>query len=70
VNRKKSGASMELSVVLRGDRRLAENVILEVRAIAERCGLEPPSIRVTRQPLVGAKAPKAKKPSSRRKPGS
>jgi hypothetical protein len=64
---------MELCVVLRGDRRLAENVILEVRAIAQRCGLEPPSVQVTRQPLVGpkaAKAPKAKKPSSRRKPGS
>ena len=40
---------MQLKVVLRGDQRLAENVILEVRAMAKRRGLESPQISVMRE---------------------
>jgi len=43
---------MELRVALSGDQRVAENLILEVRAIAQRCGLEIPNIQVVRQPKV------------------
>ena len=68
VDRKKSGAPTEFRVVLNGDRRLTENLILEVRAIAQRCGLEMPSVQVIRQPNVGAKTTKKKKVPSHRKP--
>ena len=61
VDRKKSGAPVEFRVVLNGDRRLTENLILEVRAIAQRCGLEMPSVQVVRQPNVGARATKTTK---------
>jgi hypothetical protein len=60
---------MELRVALTGDQRVAENLILEVRAIAQRCGLEIPNIQVVRQPKVGPKTPK-KKVRPRRKSGS
>jgi hypothetical protein len=70
VDRKKSGAPAELRVVLTGDRRVTENLILEVRAIAQRCGLEMPSVQVIRQPNVGAKTTKTKKVASNRKPRS
>jgi len=68
MDRKKSDAPMELRVVLAGDRRRAENLILEVRAIAQRCRLEMPSVQVIRQPNVGAKTTKKKKVPSHRKP--
>jgi hypothetical protein len=64
VNEKKPSL-VECSIVLKGDRRMAEDVILEVRAIADRFGLEPTSIEVTRQ--VPARR-KAKKTTIRRKP--
>jgi hypothetical protein len=64
VNEKKP-TSMECSIVLKGDRRMAEDVILEVRAIAERFGLEPTSIQVTRQAPARRKAKRA---AIRRKP--
>jgi hypothetical protein len=69
MNQKKSGAPRELRVALRGDRRVAENLILEVRALAQRCGLEIPRIEVIRQPKVGPKMIK-KTVMRRRKPGS
>jgi hypothetical protein len=69
VNRKKSGAPMEFSVVLTGDQRATENLILEVRAIAQRRGLEIPSVQVIRQPKIGPKTTK-KKVRPRRKSGS
>jgi hypothetical protein len=55
INRKKLGASMQLKVTLKGDRRMAESVILEVCAAARRCGLEIPSIQIERRPAVGPK---------------
>jgi hypothetical protein len=53
--RKKSVAPLQLRVALTGDQRLAENVIIEVLAAARRCGLDPPSVEVIRQPRVGPK---------------
>lgn len=38
-----------------GDRRVAEDVILEVRALAQRFGLEPPQVRVVSWPTAGPK---------------
>jgi hypothetical protein len=67
--RRKSAVATQMSVALRGDQRMAENFILEVRALAERCGLEIPSVQITRQPAVGSKT-KKKKARSRRKAGS
>jgi hypothetical protein len=52
---KKSVAPLQLRVALTGDQRLAENVIIEVLAAARRCGLDPPSVEVIRQPRVGPK---------------
>jgi hypothetical protein len=67
VNRKKPGTPIELKVVLTGDRRVAENMILEVRAIAQRFGLEIPNISVTGRSAAG---PKAEKSGSNRKSGT
>jgi hypothetical protein len=53
-----------LKIALTGDRRLTENLILEVRALARRYGLEIPDVSVKRRPRVAAKAAK---PASRRK---
>jgi hypothetical protein len=63
---KKSRAPMQLSLALTGDQRFTENVILEVRALAQRFGLEIPSIKVVRRRAIGAKTAKA---TSRRKRG-
>jgi hypothetical protein len=49
-------APMQMSVALTGDQRSAESLILEVRAMAKRYGLEMPSVEVVRQPRVGPKA--------------
>jgi hypothetical protein len=71
VNRNKPGAPMEFRVALTGDRRTVESLILQVRAIAQRCGLEIPSVQVIRQPKVGPKTTKKttkKNVRSRRKP--
>jgi hypothetical protein len=51
---------MELRVVVAGDRRVTENLILEVRAFAQRFGLEMPGIKIIRQPRVGSKAKREK----------
>jgi hypothetical protein len=63
VTKKKSRPPLQLSVALTGDRRLTENLILEVRAMAKRYGLETPNIDVVRQPRVG---PKVKLTSGRK----
>lgn len=67
INRRKLAVPLQLKVVLKGDRRLAESVILDVRAAAQRCGLEIPSIQIERRPRVG---PKTKRLTSSRGPGS
>jgi len=46
---------LQLRFALTGDQRLAENVIIEVLAAAHRCGLDPPTVQVIRQPRVGPK---------------
>lgn len=51
----KSSAPLELRVDLKGDKLLAENVIVEVLAAARRLGLEPPKVEVRRKPRVGPK---------------
>jgi hypothetical protein len=56
VSKKKSGKGTQLSLVIAGDRRLAENVVVEVRAIAQRLGMEIPKIEVVRQPSARLKA--------------
>lgn len=48
-------APLELRVALRGDKQLAENVIVEVLAAARRIGLEPPKVQVLRKPRVRPK---------------
>ncbi len=51
----KSSAPLELRIALKGDKQLAENVIVEVLARARRIGLEPPKVQVLRKPPVGPK---------------
>jgi hypothetical protein len=63
VTKKKPRAPMQLSVALTGDQRLTENLILEVRDVAKRYGLEIPDIQVRRQPRLG---PKVKLASGRK----
>jgi hypothetical protein len=53
--KRKSRAPMELRVALVGDQRLTENVIVEVRSVARRYGLEIPSIRIVRKPPIRPK---------------
>jgi hypothetical protein len=55
---------MQLEIAMTGDRRLAENVILEVRALAHRYGLQMPSVRVMRQ---SSTSPKTETLKSRRR---
>jgi hypothetical protein len=64
VSKKKRPAPIELSVAVTGDQRVTENVILEVRAIARRLGLEIPSVKIMREPPM---APKIEKRASRRR---
>jgi hypothetical protein len=59
MNQKNGEVPMQLKVVLKGDQRLAENLIIEVRAIAKRHGLEDPGVSVMRQSSVVAKQKKA-----------
>jgi hypothetical protein len=64
---------MKTKIELHGDRRLTENVILEIQAAARRLGLEIENIELVRPPAGGRKARKpasSTKPASRRKPGS
>jgi len=55
MTKKTPDAPMQLSVGVTGDQRLAENLILEVRAMAKRYGLEIPRVEIVRQPRVGPK---------------
>jgi hypothetical protein len=63
LTRKTPNAPTQMSVALTGDPRLAESLILEVRAMAKRYGLEIPSVEIVRQPRVG---PKVKLTSGRK----
>ena len=56
---------MRLKIDLNGDRRLTENVILEVKAAARRLGLEIENVEVIRKTSTSRKP---RKPASRRKP--
>ena len=58
---------LTLQLDVAGDRRAAENVILEVRAVAERLGLNIADIQVTDEPAQAAK--KRKPPSRQRRRG-
>jgi hypothetical protein len=62
----KTTADARLRLDLNGDRRLAEQVILEVRAAAERLGVEIASVAVAVAPksTIGRKA--GKTPSGRK----
>jgi len=60
---------MELKIALTADRRTVEDLILEVRAIAQRCGLDIPDIKLIPQAKVGPKTTR-KKAKPRRKPSS
>lgn len=51
----KAPIPFELQVALKGDKQLAENVIVEVLAAARRLGLEAPKVQVVRKPRVGPK---------------
>ena len=50
-----SPAPFELRLALKGDKQLAENVIVEVLAAARRLGLSAPNVQVLRKPRVGPK---------------
>ena len=49
---------MRLVLTVAGDRRLAEEVILEVQARARACGLEPPIVTLRSQHRLLPKAPR------------
>jgi hypothetical protein len=57
LTKKTPDAPMQMSVAFTGDQRSAESLILEVRAMAERYGLEMPSVEIVRRPRVGPKVP-------------
>jgi len=46
-----STSTLHVEVVLDNDRRLAENIVLELRALAWRQGLEVTSVTVVRSPI-------------------
>lgn len=46
---------MQMSVDLVGDQRLTQNLILEVREAARRCGLEIPDVQILQRPRLGPK---------------
>jgi hypothetical protein len=48
---------MVLTVELTGDRVTVENVILEVRALAQKFGLEIPDVTVICEPAIAPKKP-------------
>jgi hypothetical protein len=41
-----------LTIALTGDRAMVENIILEVRALAQKCGLQIPNVFVVSDPAV------------------
>jgi hypothetical protein len=55
MGRKKLGASIQLELILKGDRRMAEALILEVRSAAQQCGLGIPTVQVQRHPAIRPK---------------
>jgi len=46
-----STSTLHVEVVLDNDRRLAENIVLELRALALRQGLEVTTVTVARSPI-------------------
>ncbi|MBI5322923.1 hypothetical protein [Bradyrhizobium sp.] len=56
-----SAAPLELQVALKGDKQLAENVIVEVLAAARRLGIKPPKVQVLRKARIGPKRAAARK---------
>lgn len=56
-----SGGSNLLTVALRGDRAMVENVILEVRALAQKFGLKIPNVTVVSESAI---VPKRAMPAS------
>jgi hypothetical protein len=52
---------MVLTLALTGDRAMVENVILEIRALAQKLGLEIPDVAVIRRPAI---VPKTAIPAS------
>jgi hypothetical protein len=65
VKKGQPSSPMQLKIGVAGDRRLTENVILEMRAAAERIGLDISNIEVVGQAPSGRKT---RKPASPRKP--
>lgn len=61
----KASASTQLTIGVSGDRRVAENIILEARAAAERLGLTIEDIQVVSSPAANGK--KQKTPSRQRR---
>ena len=57
----KSAVPLELQVSLKGDKQLAENVIVEVLAAARRLGIKPPRVQVLRKARVGPKRAASRK---------
>ncbi len=55
---------MRLEVTVAGDRRLAEEVILEVQALAQDYGLDPPAVMLRSQQNL---LPKAQKRATKRR---
>ena len=47
-----SGEAMVLTVAMTGDQAMVENLILEVRALAQKFGLGMPSAAVIREPAI------------------
>ena len=62
----KPAAARRIELTLAGDRRLAEEVVLEVRALAARFGLAIPEVTITKAPQRAARAGARKRASSRR----
>jgi hypothetical protein len=71
VTRKPAASRAELRVDVSGDRRVAEEIIVEMRALARRYGLEMPEARIVKVRGVGSSAktplpPRRATPRSRR----
>jgi len=55
MGRKKLCTPMQLKLTLKGDRRMAEKLILEVKSAAQLCGLGVPTIEVQRRSMIRPK---------------
>jgi hypothetical protein len=66
VKTKKTDAPTEFKLTVSGGRRVEEELILEIRALARRCGLEVQSVQIVPQPRRAA-ARSARNKSTRSK---